>query len=1266
MIKRSDLLKDLQRELPKIEKDILVYSESKEELAEHLQNEYEKAQAAGRTAEHFVSWREAQITQSAVAWLLTCVFVRFLEDNNLLVEPMLSGPATRALNGKESKPLQNAKERMVAFFNENPTLEERDYLLDLFAELERFPVIAELLDHRHNPLWQIPVSSDGAKALIDFFQKIDANSGEVIHDFTDDDWDTRFLGDLYQDLSESVRKRYALLQTPEFVESFILDYTLEKAKDTFGLPGLRLIDPTCGSGHFLLTTFDRMFDAWQKREPATNARELAQRALDVVHGVDINPYAIAICRFRLLIAAMKAAGSYKVKDAPNFNFNLACGDSLLHGRRFEWQGQGLQSDLIDEDPVKHVLEVEDKDKLLKILGQQYHAVVGNPPYITVADKALNQAYRDRYITCHRKYSLSVPFMERFFDLCITGRNGRESGYVGKITANSFGKREFGTRLVKDFLAHKDLTTIIDTSGAYIPGHATPTVILFGRNRSPVSSSIFSLLGGAGEPGIPENPKFGKVWQSIVDFTAKGENENDYITAINRERYIYNIHPWSLNGGGDSELKEILDSTSKSLLQDRISIIGFGAILGEDEAFSVPLTKEKCSRLPRMSRTAVEGEVVRDWMIKPANKVVFPYNEDIHLVADQEAIKWMWPLKPLLSLRSTFGGRTYKSSGKAFYEYHQIPIDRNKESISLCFASVATQNHFALNRYGKVLKQSAPLLVLKGFNDENEYLSLLAILNSSLASFWMKQVFMDKGNGGIGGGIGDEKWERRFDHDGTKLKKFPLTTDVSSPLSNFTKLVELSTNLQDVASKLSNFTSLGYIDTDIPTQNWMLKRKFEIEILRKKAIFLQEEIDWHVYYIYGLIDEDLTLDSSVEFEGIALGERIFEVILSIKVERGETVTAWFDRHASKRIMSIDDFPKSYRDLLNKRWKSIEKNKSISTVETITNKRRWNSESIAELESNFFNEWVLNKIEKMLCEISPPLLITVSQLIDLMQKDREICDVLNSNEGKLFSDIRSYMSTLIESDSCPVGSAYRLKESGWRKFKVWQETWHKQRQEDAIDVEFGVDQPLSEEDASNEEKLVAYNMGKAKAAAKKVEVVGEVPLPPKYAAGDFRKLSYWSLRGKLDVPKERFISLPGCEKDGDSTLVIGWAGMNHLQRATAIATWYLDRKETDGWEVEKLKPMLVAIDELIPWLKQWHNDIDPEFGERMGDYYEGFLLEEMRMLDVTKDDLLAWEPVLSPKEKAASKKRAAVKKPATNKTENNLSAEINDTDTNKEQG
>ena len=50
-----------------------------------------------------------------------------------------------------------------------------------------------------------------------------------MHDLADSSLSTRFLGDLYQDLSEHAKKRFALLQTPIFVEAFILDRTLAPA-----------------------------------------------------------------------------------------------------------------------------------------------------------------------------------------------------------------------------------------------------------------------------------------------------------------------------------------------------------------------------------------------------------------------------------------------------------------------------------------------------------------------------------------------------------------------------------------------------------------------------------------------------------------------------------------------------------------------------------------------------------------------------------------------------------------------------------------------------------------------------------------------------------------------------------------------------------------------------------------------------------------------------------------------------------------------------
>ena len=62
--------------------------------------------------------------------------------------------------------------------------------------------------------------------------------------------------------------------------------------------------------------------------------------------------------------------------------------------------------------------------------------------------------------------------------------------------------------------------------------------------------------------------------------------------------------------------------------------------------------------------------------------------------------------------------------------------------------------------------------------------------------------------------------------------------------------------------------------------------------------------------------------------------------------------------------------------------------------------------------------------------------------------------------------------------------------------------------------------------------------------KKQQVGEIPVPPKYDTKDFVSTTFWRLRGKLDVPKERFITYPHCNRDADRTPVIGWADWDHL--------------------------------------------------------------------------------------------------------------------------
>ena len=555
MIDRKPLLSGLRRELKRLEVDLAEQAESDAGMKFALEAEYRAAREAERIGESFNAWRGGVLTQAAVAWLLGCVFVRFAEDNGLVDEALLAGPGERNVR---------AADRQTLYFRGHPTDSDRDYLLEVFGAVSKLPGMTRLYDREHNPVWRYPISGDAARDLLAFWRAEDPDTGVLRHDFTDPEWDTRFLGDLYQDLSDDAKKRFALLQTPEFVEEFILDRTLTPALDEFGLPGIRLIDPACGSGHFLLGAFARLQRAWFDREPGTPERALVQRALDGVYGVDINPFATAIARFRLLVAALRASRIARLKEAPNFRTHVAAGDSLLHGRRFNELDVGSGAEQLKEHKeFTHAFQTEDLDELNRILGQQYHVVVGNPPYVTGRDAAVNRLYagnrlyRARYAACHRQYSLAVPFTERFFGLALLNDGIQRAGYVGMITANSFMKREFGKKLIELFLPTVDLTHIIDTSGAYIPGHGTPTVILFGRHRAPVGEVVRTVMGIRGEPSTPADPRRGNVWSAIVNHLDVVPFEGTWIQVDTVSRARFGTHPWNLGGGLVQQIQDIL-------------------------------------------------------------------------------------------------------------------------------------------------------------------------------------------------------------------------------------------------------------------------------------------------------------------------------------------------------------------------------------------------------------------------------------------------------------------------------------------------------------------------------------------------------------------------------------------------------------------------------------------------------------------------------------------------------------------------------------
>lgn len=368
MTATDQLTKDLKSQVLLLEADLLARVEADADTTQRWQAEHRHAVEANRTAAAWMAFRDDRVNQAAVAWVLTSVFVRFCEDNALVQPVWIAGPAARR---------QEALDAQLTYFRRHPEHTDREWLLQSIRHLSKLPATAGLVGD-HSPLWQVEPSGHAVEALLEFWRRSD-NRGALVHDLTDETLSTRFLGDLYQDLSEHAKKTYALLQTPVFVEEFILDQTMEPALAERPLEGFTLIDPTCGSGHFLLGAFDRLIDRWREHEPGLPTEEVVRRALNAVHGVDINPFAVAITTFRLTVAALGHSRLTSLEGAPALPLHVATGDSLLHGRN--QQAMNLGPFDVEAQLGGFTYSVEDLETLRDILRPgSYDVVVGNPPF----------------------------------------------------------------------------------------------------------------------------------------------------------------------------------------------------------------------------------------------------------------------------------------------------------------------------------------------------------------------------------------------------------------------------------------------------------------------------------------------------------------------------------------------------------------------------------------------------------------------------------------------------------------------------------------------------------------------------------------------------------------------------------------------------------------------------------------------------------------------------------------------------------------------
>lgn len=347
------------------------------------------------------------------------VFLRIVEDRNLDLLPSLElvARATHRIYDKLKSQFRDA-DRIYnsGLFHFDPTAKDRGRADELAMEIHiNDDVIAHIINDLYPPksLYQFSVIS--ADILGQVYERF---LGKVI--------EVTAADAVAVEEKPEVRKAGGVYYTPDYIVDYIVENTVGKlleGKRPDEAAQLRVLDPACGSGSFLVGAYQYLLD-WHRREYEKQPKRYKNRILHTadgiilktrekkrillnnIYGVDLDPNAVEVSKLSLLLKMLEGENEAARQEAvidesgeqilPDLGGNIKCGNSLI-GSDF-YAGVDLAD--VDKEELYRVnpFDWESKAGFGEIMAAGgFDAVIGNPPYgATLGDdetEYLSQNYR---------------------------------------------------------------------------------------------------------------------------------------------------------------------------------------------------------------------------------------------------------------------------------------------------------------------------------------------------------------------------------------------------------------------------------------------------------------------------------------------------------------------------------------------------------------------------------------------------------------------------------------------------------------------------------------------------------------------------------------------------------------------------------------------------------------------------------------------------------------------------------------------------------
>jgi len=287
-----------------------------------------------------------------------------------------------------------------------------------------------------------------------------------------------------------VRKAGGVYYTPTYIVEYIVKNTVGKLledKTPREAANLKILDPACGSGSFLLGAYQYLLDwhiqwysghepeKWAKgKTPAIyqaqggdyrlTTTEKKRILLNNIHGVDIDAQAVEVTKLSLSLKVLEGESQesigaqlvlFKERALPDMGKNIQCGNSLIGPDYYE--GRQLTMFIAAEERYRvNAFNWQAAFPHVFSMGG-FDAVIGNPPYVVLSEGNLSKAelkYLDHYFVSQYRTDLFHVFIQKGINLL------RTSGHIGFITPNTWFTLKNSSRLREYVLTNSLVTELV--------------------------------------------------------------------------------------------------------------------------------------------------------------------------------------------------------------------------------------------------------------------------------------------------------------------------------------------------------------------------------------------------------------------------------------------------------------------------------------------------------------------------------------------------------------------------------------------------------------------------------------------------------------------------------------------------------------------------------------------------------------------------------------------------------------------------------------